>query len=82
MAIFYSVRVVPETMPPLVDAGRLEMLAAIQMAEHKKLEAEEVAQECANRYGYEFDVYQITERQHGRFKPKGTLNGKRPLEGS
>lgn len=75
MAIFYSVRVVPETMPPLVEGGRLELLAAIQMTEHRKLEAEKVAQECADRYGYCFDVYQVTERQHGRFKPKGPIDG-------
>jgi hypothetical protein len=82
LAIFYNVRVVPETMPPLVDAGRLEILAAIQHVEHRKLAAEAVAQSCADKYGYCFDVYQVTERQHGRYRPKGALNGKCALEGS
>lgn len=75
LAIFYNVRVVMETMPPIVDDGRLEILAAIQAVEHRKQAAEAAAQACADRYGYTFDVYMVTERQHGRYRPRGTNNG-------
>lgn len=56
------------SIPPFIEEGRLEALAAIESEERKKLDAEAVAQSCANRFGYVFETVKITEQVQGRYR--------------
>lgn len=72
--IYYSVRVVLGSLPPIVPEGKLEALALIQSHQLKKQEAETLAQTAAEHHGFEFDVYKVEERQHGRYRPNNGSN--------
>lgn len=78
--IYCKVRVVVSELPMLVDQDKLEVFAVIESEQYRKLDAERVAQNCADAHGVAFEVVEITERAHGRYRPKGLSNGGAILE--
>lgn len=67
------------SLPAIIPEGKLEALALISSHELRMKDAEELAQTAADHHGIMFQVFKVTERAEGVYRPKGQANGTLPF---
>lgn len=72
--IYCKVRVLPKSLPPVVEEGKLMAFALIESEQYiKSMDADKVAQACADHHGVSFEVVQVTELLQRVYKPTLTI---------